>query len=68
MTFLARFFAFWYDFIIGDDWVVAAGVVLLLAATALLAQAELTTTEWALLPIGAMLVLAFSTFRVARSR
>jgi hypothetical protein len=67
MTFLRNFAAFWYDFVIGDDWMVAAGVVVLLVATALLARAELTTAEWALLPIGAMLVLAYSTLRAARS-
>ena len=66
MTFLKNFAAFWYDFIIGDDWVLAVGVVVLLAATAVLAQAELTTAEWMLLPIGAMAVLAFSTYRAAR--
>ena len=26
MNFIKRFLAFWYDFIVGDDWVVAAGV------------------------------------------
>ncbi len=30
MHFLKAFVRFWYDFIIGDDWVVAAGVVVLL--------------------------------------
>ena len=67
MTFIRSFGAFWYDFIIGDDWFLAAGVVVLLVATALLARAELTTAEWLLLPIGAMLVLAYSTVRAARA-
>jgi len=31
MNFIKRFLAFWYDFIVGDDWIVAAGVVLVLA-------------------------------------
>ncbi len=30
---LRRFGAFWYDFIVGDDWVTAVGVVVALAAT-----------------------------------
>jgi len=38
---LRNFLLFWYDFIVGDDWVVAAGVVLALIATALLAQRDL---------------------------
>ncbi len=29
---LRSFGAFWYDFIIGDDWVAAAGVLILLGA------------------------------------
>ena len=45
MNFVRRFLAFWYDFIIGDDWVVAAGVVILLAVTGVLAHVNLHTTE-----------------------
>ena len=38
MRFLRRFGAFWYGFVIGDDWTVAVGVVAALALTALLAH------------------------------
>ena len=31
MRFVAGFFRFWWDFIVGDDWRIAAGVVLVLA-------------------------------------
>lgn len=31
MRYLIGFFAFWYDFIVGDDWKIAAGVALVLA-------------------------------------
>ncbi len=36
MRYVAAFFAFWYDFLVGDDWRIAAGVIvsLLLAAAA----------------------------------
>ena len=34
MNYLKRFFAFWYDFIVGDDWTVAAGVVIAFALSA----------------------------------
>ena len=30
---IRAFAAFWYDFVIGDDWLVAAGVVISLALT-----------------------------------
>ena len=33
---LRAFGAFWYDFVIGDDWVIAAGIVLALLGTWLL--------------------------------
>jgi hypothetical protein len=34
MRFLVRFLRFWYDFIVGDAWEVAAGVVAVLATGA----------------------------------
>ncbi len=34
MTFLKAFGQFWYDFIVGDDWKIAAAVVTALALTA----------------------------------
>jgi hypothetical protein len=36
MAFVRGFFRFWYDFVVGDDWRIAAGVVLVLAAGAAL--------------------------------
>ena len=35
MRVVRGFFTFWYDFIVGDDWRVAAAVVVALAVTAL---------------------------------
>ena len=32
MRFLRAFGRFWYDFVVGDDWRIAVGVVLVLAA------------------------------------
>ena len=63
MSFLKRFLAFWYDFIVGDDWVVAAGVVLLLAASGALARANMQTSAWVLMPLGVVVVLAISLRR-----
>ncbi|HTE58901.1 MAG TPA: hypothetical protein VK631_01030 [Solirubrobacteraceae bacterium] len=36
MRFIRAFGRFWYDFVVGDDWRIAAGVVLVLAAGAAL--------------------------------
>ncbi len=38
MKYIMGFFAFWYDFIVGDAWEVAAGVLLTLIALYLLAH------------------------------
>ena len=38
MKYIKGFFAFWYDFIIGDAWEVAAGVAVCLVALYLLAH------------------------------
>ena len=40
MPFVRGFGRFWYDFIVGDDWKIAAGVVLALGFGALLAANE----------------------------
>ncbi|WP_371781644.1 hypothetical protein [Streptosporangium subroseum] len=47
MRFLKGFGMFWYDFIIGDDWKIAAAVVLSLAVT-------LGVTLTGLAPLGAV--------------
>ena len=49
MRALKSFGAFWYDFVIGDDWQIAALVVAALAVTALLAHAA-GVNAWWLLP------------------
>jgi hypothetical protein len=36
MKYLTGFFRFWYDFLIGDSWQIAAGVALVVIATRLL--------------------------------
>lgn len=49
MNALRSFAQFWYDFIIGDDWRVAAAVALGLLGTALLTM--LGWSAWWLLPL-----------------
>ena len=63
MNYIKQFLAFWYDFIVGDDWVVAAGVVVLLAATGALAQVNMNTSAWLLMTVGVVVVLAISLRR-----
>jgi hypothetical protein len=56
-----RFGRFWWDFIIGDDWHIAAGVVVALAATAALVAADVPA--WWLLPAAVAAVLYLSLRR-----
>jgi hypothetical protein len=64
---LKAFGAFWYDFIVGDDWHVAALVVIGLGLTAILAHAAKVNAWW-LLPIVAFAALAWSLHRATDSR
>ena len=59
---LKAFGAFWYDFIVGDDWHVATLLVAGLAATALLAHAARVNAWW-LLPVVVVAALAWSLHR-----
>lgn len=59
MSKIAAFGRFWWDFIVGDDWVSAVGVVLGLGLTALLGA-------WWVLPIAVALVLTLSLVRATR--
>ena len=56
MKALKAFGQFWYDFIIGDDWKIAAGVVLALAAAGGL-MVGTGLSDAALTVIGALLVV-----------
>ena len=66
MTFLGNFAAFWYDFIVGDDWVLAVGVLVALALTAFAARSALENAAWLLLPLLAAAVLGISLWRAAK--
>jgi hypothetical protein len=52
------------DFLVGDDWITAAGVVAALGATALIADA--TATAWWMMPVAVVSLLALSLRRAAR--
>jgi hypothetical protein len=58
---IRAFGAFWYDFVIGDDWLVAAGVVVGLAGTYGLSQAGVSA--WWLVPVLVAILLPVSLSR-----
>jgi hypothetical protein len=65
MSRLAAFGRFWWEFVIGDDWLVAVLVGVSIGATAILAAAGVTA--WWLLPVAVLLVLWLSLRRAIRS-
>jgi len=65
MRYLRSFGLFWWDFVVGDDWRIAAGLAVALALTWLLERADVTA--WWLLPVAVGLLLAESVRREARS-
>jgi hypothetical protein len=58
-----RFGHFWWDFVVGDDWRVAAGIAVAFGLTALLATTSLPA--WWLLPLAVAAVLWVSLRRAA---
>ena len=65
MQFLVNFARFWYDFIVGDDWTVAVGVVAALVVTAVLVR--MVVPAWWLMPIAVTLLLVGSLWREVRT-
>jgi hypothetical protein len=62
---LAAFGRFWWEFVIGDDWLVAVLVAAAIGATAVLAAASVAA--WCLLPLAVPVVLWLSLRRTIRS-
>jgi hypothetical protein len=62
---LRAFGAFWYDFIIGDDWRVGLGVAAALTATFLLSHHSSLATWW-IAPAAVMVLLPLSLRRAIR--
>ncbi len=65
MNRIKAFGAFWYDFVIGDDWHVAAMVVAGLALTAACVRVA-GVNAWWLLPVFAFAALAWSLHRATK--
>jgi hypothetical protein len=63
---LEAFVRFMWDFVIGDDWRIAAGVVVALTVTALANDASIAA--WWILPVAVLALLWASVWSVARTR
>jgi hypothetical protein len=63
---IRAFAAFWYDFVVGDDWLIAVGVVVSLALTYALSRTAVPA--WWLLPLSLVLLLPLSLWRAVRRR
>jgi hypothetical protein len=65
MKWLRSFGRFWWEFVIGDDWLVAVLVAIAIGATAVLATTSVAA--WWLLPLAVPAVLWLSLRRAIRS-
>jgi hypothetical protein len=68
MRYLVAFGRFWYDFVVGDDWRIAVGVVGVLAVGAVVLATGLGGT-WLPAALGVALIVVFSVpiLRAGRS-
>ena len=66
MNRVTSFLRFLWEFVIGDDWRIAAGVVVALGVTA--AVADTTIAAWWILPVAVLLLLGASVWRAGASR
>jgi hypothetical protein len=64
MTRLAGFGRFWWDFVVGDDWISAACIVAAVAATAVLATNDVPA--WWLMPVAVAGTLYLTLRRALR--
>ena len=66
MKWLAQFGKFWYDFLIGDDWRLAVGVVITISGVFFVAHHG--SNAWWLLPLAVALLLVISVTHEVRRR
>jgi len=65
MSSIMNFLRFWYDFIVGDDWIIAAGVVLALVVSAVPARRDLNA--WWVMPVAVVVMLLLSKDQIPHS-
>ena len=72
MKYITGFFAFWWDFIVGDAWEVAAGILLtlLLVYGIVHGTGSAFAAQYAglLMPLAVVVLLAISLWLVGRKR
>jgi hypothetical protein len=64
MSRLESLLRFIWDFVIGDDWRIAAGVAVAIAVTAVIGGTGVAA--WWILPLAVVALLGFSVWRAAR--
>ena len=65
MKYVTGFARFWWNFVVGDDWLAAAGIVAAIGATAALAASGIAV--WWVMPLTVAVVL-YVSLRRATSR
>jgi hypothetical protein len=65
VRYLRSFALFWWDFVVGDDWRVAAEIVVALALTGVLT--EYGWSAWWLMPLAVAVLLGRSLQRATRA-
>ena len=63
MKYLVAFGRFWWNFIVGDDWTVAAGVAVAIGLVGILVDHDVNA--WWLLPLAVVLLTGISVWRQA---
>jgi hypothetical protein len=63
MKYVVAFGRFWWNFIVGDDWTVAAGVAVAIGLVAILVDHGVNA--WWLLPLAVVLLTGISVWRQA---
>jgi tryptophan-rich sensory protein len=61
---LRAFGAFWYDFVVGDDWRVAVGVAVALVLTFVVSES--TSATWWIVPLTVVVLLPYSLWHAVR--
>ena len=64
MSYVLAFLRFWYDFVVGDDWRIAVGVVVALTVTAVVADTDVPA--WWVMPVAVIAILIGSLRRATR--